>query len=33
MQIIVGRGSGIRYPCKYETTEKIGYVMCYTVFN
>ena len=33
MQIIVWRGSGIRFPCKYETPEKIGYVMCYTVLT
>ena len=33
VQIIVWRGSGIRFPCKYETPEKIGYVMCYTVLN
>ena len=33
VQIIVWLGSGIRFPCKYETPEKIGYVMCYTVLN
>ena len=33
VQIIVWRGSGIRFPCKYETPEKIAYVMCYTVLN
>ena len=33
VQIIVWRGSGIRFPCKYETPEKIGYVMRYTVLH
>ena len=33
VQIIVWCGSGIRFPCKYETPEKIAYVMCYTVLN
>ena len=33
VQTIVWRGSDILFPCKYETLEKIGYVVFYTVFN
>ena len=33
VQTIVWRGSVIRFACKYETLEKIGYVILHIVFN